>query len=289
MIFYLRGNAYLFNGKFDKAEEEYLKILEISGDRSTHLGPKFGLAALYLAQGKIEKGKRELEERMSLAAELNLKAEQASSQSFYSYLVSLKNPEQAIKEAEKALMRYQESDYMGRFVMYMEGTYHIKMGSIVEAQRISNELKDLIEKGLNKKAMRYHHGLEGAIELENKNYAKAIEHFRNAISLLPFQSSIYDEHALFMGPLAIAYYRSGDLEKAQEEYDRITTLTMGRLLNGDIYAKSFYMLGKIYEQQGNTAKAIEQYEKFLDLWKDADPGIAEVDDAKKRLAGVKGE
>jgi tetratricopeptide (TPR) repeat protein len=92
-----------------------------------------------------------------------------------------------------------------------------------------------------------------------------------------------------MGPLAIAYYRSGDLEKAQEEYDRITTLTMGRLLNGDIYAKSFYMLGKIYEQQGNTAKAIEQYEKFLDLWKDADPGIAEVDDAKKRLAGVKGE
>jgi cytochrome c-type biogenesis protein CcmH/NrfG len=44
------------------------------------------------------------------------------------------------------------------------------------------------------------------------------------------------------------------------------------------------MLGKIYEQQGDTAKAIENYEKFLDLWKDADPGIAEVEDAKERLA-----
>jgi len=46
------------------------------------------------------------------------------------------------------------------------------------------------------------------------------------------------------------------------------------------------MLGKIFEQQGDRSKAIENYERFLELWKDADPGIAEVDDAKKRLAGL---
>jgi tetratricopeptide (TPR) repeat protein len=66
----------------------------------------------------------------------------------------------------------------------------------------------------------------------------------------------------------------------------IVSLTVGRIRFGDIYIESFYMLSKIYEQQGDTAKAIEHYEKFLSLWKDADPGIPEVEDARKRLAGL---
>jgi len=31
----------------------------------------------------------------------------------------------------------------------------------------------------------------------------------------------------------------------------------------------------------------EDYEKFIYLWKDADPGIAEVEDTRKRMAGLK--
>jgi len=34
----------------------------------------------------------------------------------------------------------------------------------------------------------------------------------------------------------------------------------------------------------DKAKAIEHYEKFLSLWKNADPGITEVENAKKRVA-----
>ena len=77
-------------------------------------------------------------------------------------------------------------------------------------------------------------------------------------------------------------YRAID-QKIDEE---IAHLTSGRLWWGDIYAKSFYMLGKIAEQRGWPGKAIEHYEKFLDVWKDADPGLPEIEDAKKRLAGL---
>jgi len=38
-----------------------------------------------------------------------------------------------------------------------------------------------------------------------------------------------------------------------------------------------------------NGKAIEHYEKFLGLWKDADPCIPEVEDTRKRLAGLKGQ
>ncbi len=66
-------------------------------------------------------------------------------------------------------------------------------------------------------------------------------------------------------------------------------LTTGRLWLGDLYAKSFYMLGKIYEKKEMTKEARENYEKFLELWKDADPGIIEVSIAKKRLASLQSQ
>ena len=90
-----------------------------------------------------------------------------------------------------------------------------------------------------------------------------------------------------MEALARAYFQSGDLENARKKHEEITRLTTGRIRNGDIYARSFFVLGKIGEKQGDTARARENYQRFLDLWKDADPGLPEFEDAKRRLAGLK--
>jgi len=130
--------------------------------------------------------------------------------------------------------------------------------------------------------------LEGKIESELGNHGKAIELLSRAKSLLPPGQgmSTRGEHALFVDSLALAYFRAGNLEMARQEYESIGRMTFGRYEYGDIYAKAFYMLGKIYEQQGKKKQARASYRKFLELWKNADPGLPEVEDAKKRLAAL---
>ncbi len=54
-----------------------------------------------------------------------------------------------------------------------------------------------------------------------------------------------------------------------------------------IYPQGFYLLGKIYEKKGDSELAITNYEKFLDLWKDADKDLPDLIDAKERLAKLK--
>ena len=80
---------------------------------------------------------------------------------------------------------------------------------------------------------------------------------------------------------------TGNFEGARSGYARIVSRGAGRLDYGDIYVRSHYWLGKISERQGKAAEAAAHFRKFLDLWKDADPGRPEVEDARTRLAGLK--
>jgi hypothetical protein len=62
-------------------------------------------------------------------------------------------------------------------------------------------------------------------------------------------------------------------ECSPEEIGRIALLTLGPLTYGYIYAKAFYMPGKIAEQPGDKARAHENYGRFPELWKNADSGL----------------
>lgn len=50
------------------------------------------------------------------------------------------------------------------------------------------------------------------------------------------------------------------------------------------YVRSFYFLGRLYEQQGDAVKAREAYRRFVGYWKDGDLDRERVAEAQRKIS-----
>jgi len=284
----VRGNVHLIQGGFPEAEKDFRELCN-STEKPAQLDGHFGLMSLCLSQGRFKQAKEEVKRGIELCLELDDKGTESYLHWSLGYIdIKTGDPAAAMAELEKArsIDEKEGGITMQISALHLKGLALLETGSVPEAQASAAEIKKRVESWLNPKLMRYYDHLMGMVELSNENFSAAIGDFEKAVSLLDFQhASTSDEHALFIEPLALALFKSGNLDKAREQYEKIAQLTTGRLYYGDIYAGSFYMLGKIAEQKGDKVRARENFQKFLNLWKDADRGIPEVEDARKRLAG----
>ena len=80
--------------------------------------------------------------------------------------------------------------------------------------------------------------------------------------------------------------RRGQIDKAIEEYRLLMTTGPGTGLRRLINPIYHFRVAGLYEKKGDKAKAIEHYRKFLEIWKNADPGLPEPGLAKARLAAL---
>jgi tetratricopeptide (TPR) repeat protein len=198
--------------------------------------------------------------------------------------------DEALAESEKAI---QEALAIGSFsgqaeAFQMRGLAELASGNVPAAERTAEALKRCVAEAPNRRLAGLYHFLLAMIESEAGRYTQAVGDLRKAIELRPAESWTEEGYPCRPHPydgLAAVYFRSGDLGRAKEEYRRIQSFPLFRLQHGDIYATSFYWLGRIAEEEGKKAEASVNYRKFLDLWKNADPGLPEVEDAKKRING----
>jgi len=277
-----KGDIYMCMGDPESAEKEYQKLLSESDSLSSAWGLQ-RLSQLYFALGRFEEFKDYMVRFIDLAQKMGqLEWVPLINQGFGQRLQKIGKSSDALERLNKALeFAVETEDWSSeRTGLSNIGLAYIRMKSFDKAHEVAEKLKELCEKSPNKKISRMYDHLMGEIERENGNFSQAIEFFEQAVSLDPYFFKSY------LDSLGLAYFKSGDLEKAKSEYEKIISCPRGIREYEIDFVKSFYMLGKIYEQQGDTAKAIEHYQKFLSLWKDADPGIAEVEDARRRLTGL---
>jgi tetratricopeptide (TPR) repeat protein len=92
----------------------------------------------------------------------------------------------------------------------------------------------------------------------------------------------------FLSPqhvLGRAYGAAGRWADAAKAYESVVAK---RTWNGNdvVLVLDQHRLAGIYERLGNTERARYWYGRFLDDWRNADPGTPEVEDAKRRLAAL---
>jgi serine/threonine protein kinase/Tfp pilus assembly protein PilF len=87
--------------------------------------------------------------------------------------------------------------------------------------------------------------------------------------------------------LARAYRRTGELDKAIRAYGTLLTFDPQSAYRRYLHPKYWYRLAELLDQKGLRAQAAAAYEKFLELWDRADPGLPEIADARQRLADLK--
>lgn len=262
-------DIYLAQGQIEKAREQIILGLqeEEQGGPGTKLQGKMilrgRLAALYLIGGQPESALREWEKSWELVP----KREDMPKTTL--------SPEWHLLARKVEILLA-----MGRMEEAQEAA--AKMREIIEQNRLAVEFLAIGRETWMRQELKCCDYVAGTIELKKGNAAKALEELKKADSYI--LTSI--PRIWIISALADAYEASGDFSRAREEYEKIPTLTGERILQGHRYTQSFHRLGQICERQGDRNKAIEYYGKFIELMKNADRTLPQVEAARSRLSAL---
>ncbi|MCJ7458813.1 MAG: tetratricopeptide repeat protein, partial [candidate division Zixibacteria bacterium] len=279
---YKLGDMYLFKKDYTQAENCYKALSSSSEKRLRSMGRLY-LKSIPFYQGKFEDALKVLDDGIAADRMEQFEGEMNAYKHFdKAYLYERqKKMSLALKEAEIGMEIYKK-DKPTDPVYGRDGYAYLlaKSGRIAEAEELAKALKKDIEEK-NPKLMFSYWWTLGDIELVKGDTNMALSYLERGNRESPTPDFFMRSH------LAEIYLKTGrldeavaELEKALSRYDVYRVLTpMG--------VKAYYLLGLAYEESGWNKKAIEKYEEFLDIWKNADPGIPEVADAKERLKKLK--
>jgi tetratricopeptide (TPR) repeat protein len=284
----LKGHALALQGDPLSAEKTYRQVLH-NPNLSRRIMARLWLACLALGKGRFQSCRQEISQGLLQARETEQQRGEFSLEILAAFMETTRNrlpPALASAESALKLARETSNAESEKQALHALGLVEAKIGRLKEAMETAEKLKKLVEQTGNRRHLRYYRHLRGMIALQQGLPDQALTELEGALSLLSAQYSPTDEHAFFLEALALAYENKGDMERASQLFQEITTLTTGRLGWGNIYAESFLHLARLRQKQGFSDKAREAYRSFLRLYRNADSGLQEIREARRELEGL---
>ena len=283
-----KGDIPYYKDDLEEAAGFYQTVLDNAKNDEDNLNATLELLSIDFLKGRLDEGLLRWKSRAQ-------QFEKLYPFMFHIYMgsryVASRAPRLALEEFRKADALVPDVRDKGP-AYFWEAVAQLEIGDISEAEKLSRKIDSSIPEFMRKnnidQGSRCY--LQGRLALARHDVPYAVKLFDEAVARRPGEhnNDIVELNALYLDSLASACLEMGDADSALKNYEKITLLTLGRAGWEDIYVRSFYNLGKIYEQKGLKSKAGENYEKFISLWKDCEPRFRPlVDDARKRLDALK--
>lgn len=249
--------------KMDSLEsaEQNFNLMFNGNDKQKANGHR-SLALLDMYQGKLKSAIEHLHEAIKYRSISKNKLSQTRDRMFLATAYIMQGSMDEAVEQLYEVDKISQDIYLGTTWLKYWGNLWVHTGNADKAKEVNSLLESRIYPE-NKMDESNSNLLTGNIFIVTDSIDKGIELLESALRL--------EENAYNQGILANAYFKiDNKSDKAEKLYLEIIDDKRIGWEAQELYLTSYLRLGEIYEARSQVDEAIKYYEKFLNLWKNAD-------------------
>ncbi len=273
-------------GKIQEAAQVFEKMVQLNDPGKKAKGYR-SLGLLDMYRGRYSSAQGHFQEAVILNKTLKSGLSELRDHLYLAAISNLKGRREGFEKEMVAVKQIQKEIKIDPYFLSLVGRTYARAGRHQEAALQLKEMEARLGDVLavsgvgrsNQSDQAAFHLLKGEVELTEKKYEEAVNSFLMAARL---GRSDVEEN------LAYAFLQKGDTDKAIEKYLEFLKIDALGYEPQESWILAHYELGKLYKQKGQFEDAAKSYGRFLEIWKDADPDLAVLADAKKRLSRLKG-
>ena len=281
--------ALLFAIQGPAAAREEFRRLFLMDEPAWHLRGRLRLVLLALAEGRFAEAEKECREGVGLAESISEFMWSKDIRSLLGLtLLDQGKAETALAELRAAVAGVDNDASRTRGRLITLGQAYARLGDAAGLEEVTRRFREMVVPGAPPRVVRDFDTFTGIVEYEHGRYREAAAALEKAAAALPpaFPPSAYEPLIFYY--LGLAREKAGDPAGAVAAYEAIVGELAFRFQFADMLPLAILGKARAEEALGRPANALAGYRRFLELWKNADPGRPEVEEARRHAQALAG-